>query len=220
MKNETLITLTSVDKFYTKGAHTNHVYRDFCAVVKQGEFLAIMGPSGCGKTTLLNLITGLDIPDGGSIKVNGKRLDMMSNRELSNWRSEQIGFVFQTSNLLPMLNCFRNTELPLLLTNLSRHQRREQVELALELVSLSEQADQYPRELSGGQEQRCAIARAIVTNPTILVCDEPTGNLDRSLANEILQLFSDLHRKMNKTIVLVSHDSKAREFATRVIDLE
>ncbi len=220
MTDEALMTLTAIDKYYTKGAHTNHVYQDFNAEVRQGEFLAIMGPSGCGKTTLLNLIAGLDFPDSGSIEINGNLLDKMSSRELTHWRSEHIGFVFQTSNLLPMLNCFRNVELPLLLTHLSRQQRKEQVELALELVSLMEQAGQYPRELSGGQEQRCAIARAIVTNPTILLCDEPTGNLDRALADEILQLFSDLHRKMEKTIVIVSHDSKAREFATRVIDLE
>ncbi len=220
MVNDVLMTLTAIDKYYTKGSHRNYVHRDFNAEVRRGEFLAIMGPSGCGKTTLLNLITGLDFPDSGSIEINGSRLDKMSDRERSRMRSEHFGFVFQSSNLLPTLSCFRNVELPLLLTHLSKQQRREQVELALELVSLTEQASQFPRELSGGQEQRCAIARAIVTNPTILVCDEPTGNLDRALGDEILQLFSDLHRKMGKTIVMVSHDAKAREFATRIIELE
>jgi putative ABC transport system ATP-binding protein len=188
--------------------------------VGRGEFLALMGPSGSGKSTLLNLIGGLDRPTSGAIEVGGVRIDRLSDAKLTAWRARQVGFVFQLYNLLPALTAERNVELPLLLTPLSRARRRQQVATALELVGLADRARHYPRQLSGGQEQRVGIARAIVTDPTLLLCDEPTGDLDRKSGDEILDLLGALHRDHGKTIVMVTHDPHAAERAARVLHLD
>jgi len=188
--------------------------------VAAGEFVALMGPSGSGKTTLLNLISGLDRPDEGEITVSGNRIDHLSNRELATWRSRNIGFVFQFYNLMPMLSAERNVELPLLLTNLSRARRIQSVKTALQLVGLSDRASHKPSELSGGQQQRVAIARALVSDASLLVCDEPTGDLDRHTAEEILNLMRVLNQRQNKTIIMVTHDPRAAEFATRQVHLD
>ncbi len=179
-----------------------------------------MGPSGSGKTTLLNLIGGLDRPDEGEIDVSGQRIDKLSNRELAKWRARNVGFVFQFYNLMPMLTAERNVELPLLLTNLSRAHRKQNVQAALQLVGLSDRASHKPSELSGGQQQRVAIARALVADPSLLVCDEPTGDLDRSTAEEILNLMQTLNRQQKKTIIMVTHDPKAAEYASRQVHLD
>ncbi|HEY1586841.1 MAG TPA: ABC transporter ATP-binding protein [Polyangia bacterium] len=181
--------------------------------VPQGEFVALMGPSGSGKTTLLNLIAGIDNASAGTVEVNGTDLTRLSEGDLATWRSRNIGFIFQFYNLLPVFTAFQNVELPLLLTNLSKAERKKRVETALRVVGLEDRMDHYPRQLSGGQEQRVAIARAIVTDPTILVADEPTGDLDRKSAEEILKLLDLLHRKFNKTIVMVTHDPTAAQSA-------
>jgi putative ABC transport system ATP-binding protein len=185
-----------------------------------GEFLALMGPSGSGKTTLLNLIGGLDTPSDGSVSVSGDRIDKLSATRLSRWRARHIGFVFQLYNLLPVLTAERNVELPLLLTGLSRAQRKKHVSTALAMVGLTERAKHFPRQLSGGQEQRVGIARAIVTDPTLLLCDEPTGDLDRKSGNEILDLLQALNREHGKTIVMVTHDGKAAERGSRTLHLD
>ena len=186
----------------------------------KGEFLALMGPSGSGKTTLLNLIGGLDSPTEGSIEVGGVDISGLSGAALARWRSQNIGFVFQLYNLLPVLTAERNVELPLLLTRLSKAERRKHVEIALKVVGLSDRARHYPRQLSGGQEQRVGIARAIVTDPTLLLCDEPTGDLDRKAGDEILDLLQALNREHGKTIIMVTHDPHAAERATQVLHLE
>jgi putative ABC transport system ATP-binding protein len=188
--------------------------------IEKGDFLALMGPSGSGKTTLLNLIGGLDTPTGGSVEVAGVRISELGGGRLSRWRAEHIGFVFQLYNLLPVLTAERNVELPLLLTRLSKAERRKRVAIALKIVGLADRARHYPRQLSGGQEQRVGIARAIVTDPTLLLCDEPTGDLDRKAGDEILDLLQTLNREQGKTIVMVTHDPHAAERATRTLHLD
>ena len=188
--------------------------------VEPGEFTALVGPSGSGKTTLLNLIGGLDSPTGGSIAVGGKRIDTLGGTALAKWRSENVGFIFQFYNLLPMLTAQKNVEVPLLLTKLSAAERRRNASIALTLVNLADRASHKPNELSGGQQQRVAIARAIVSDPTVLVCDEPTGDLDRQSAEEVLRLLQVLNREHGKTIVMVTHDPKAAEHATHTLHLE
>jgi putative ABC transport system ATP-binding protein len=188
--------------------------------IARADFVALMGPSGSGKTTLLNLIGGLDTPTGGSITVDGRRIDRLSGGELARWRAANVGFVFQFYNLLPVLSAQRNVELPLLLTSLGAAERRRRAAIALALVGLADRARHKPKELSGGQEQRVAIARAIVSDPTLLVCDEPTGDLDRATAHEIMLLLQLLNRQHGKTIVMVTHDPKAAEYAQRSLHLD
>jgi putative ABC transport system ATP-binding protein len=214
------IELKDVVKRYKRGRQSVEVLHKLDLDVPAGEFLALMGPSGSGKTTLLNLIGGLDRPDEGSIAVAGERVDRMSAGQLAKWRSRHVGFVFQFYNLMPMLSAERNVELPLLLTKLGTAQRRANVRAALEIVSLADRARHKPNELSGGQQQRVAIARALVADPTLLVCDEPTGDLDRETAVEILGLLRMLNRDQGKTIVMVTHDPKAAEFASRTLHVD
>jgi putative ABC transport system ATP-binding protein len=188
--------------------------------IAKGEYLSLMGPSGSGKTTLLNLIAGLDKPTSGTITVDGENLAQMSEGALANWRSNHVGFVFQLYNLIPVLNAYENVELPLTLTRLSRKERDEHVKAALEVVGLADRMDHFPRQLSGGQEQRVSIARAIVTDPTLIVADEPTGDLDKKAAAEILDLLDQLHQKSEKTIIMVTHDPHAAERAERQLHLD
>ena len=215
-----LVSLTHVTKTYRRGKQAVEVLHDLDLQVPAGDFVALMGPSGSGKTTLLNLIGGLDQPTSGEVVVAGERLDQLSSGRLSRWRARHVGFVFQFYNLMPTLSAEKNVELPLLLTHLSGGQRKQHVRAALELVSLADRARHKPSELSGGQQQRVAIARAIVADPTLLVCDEPTGDLDRETAEEILHLLQLLNREHGKTIVMVTHDAKAAEFASRQIHLD
>ena len=215
-----LVNISNVHKYFTRGSERIDVLQDLSLNVAQGEFLALMGPSGSGKTTLLNLMGGLDTPSAGAIEIAGARLEKMSSGELSRWRSRHIGFVFQLYNLLPVLTAERNVELPLLLTKLSKAERRKRAAIALKVVGLAERARHYPRQLSGGQEQRVGIARAIVNDPTLLLADEPTGDLDRKSGDEILDLLQALNRDHGKTIVMVTHDPHAAERATRVVHLE
>ena len=215
-----LIEIRDVSKIYERGKQKVEVLHHVHLDVAQGEFLALMGPSGSGKTTLLNLMGGLDSPSGGSITVGGQRIDNLGAGALAKWRASQVGFVFQFYNLMPMLSAQRNVELPLLLTSLSAAERRRHAEIALTLVGLRERARHKPKELSGGQEQRVAIARAIVSDPTLLVCDEPTGDLDRATAHEIMLLLQMLNREHGKTIVMVTHDPKAAEYARRALHLD
>ena len=216
----TLVSIRNLTKTYTRGSQRVEVLHGIDLDIPKGDFVALMGPSGSGKTTLLNLIGGLDTPSGGEITVDGKRIDQMRSGQLAHWRSNNVGFVFQFYNLLPVLTAQKNVELPLLLTNLSAAQRRRNAEIALELVGLKERGKHRPKELSGGQEQRVAIARAIVSDPQILVCDEPTGDLDRRTADEILSLLQLLNREHGKTIIMVTHDPKAAEYATHTIHLD
>jgi putative ABC transport system ATP-binding protein len=216
----TLVSVKNVVKRYTRGKQKVEVLHHLNLEIAEGEFLALMGPSGSGKTTLLNLIGGLDRPDEGEISVHGQRIDQLSNRELAKWRARNVGFVFQFYNLMPMLNAERNVELPLLLTNLSRARRKQNVQAALQLVGLADRASHKPSELSGGQQQRVAIARALVADPSLLVCDEPTGDLDRTTAEEILDLMRTLNQKQKKTIIMVTHDPKAAEYASRQVHLD
>jgi putative ABC transport system ATP-binding protein len=215
-----LVEIRGVTKTYRRGGETIEVLHGLDLDIPPGDFVALMGPSGSGKTTLLNLIGGLDTPTGGSIVVGGARIDRLSSGELSRWRAAHVGFVFQFYNLLPVLSAQRNVELPLLLTRLSAAERRHRARIALTLVGLEERARHKPRELSGGQEQRVAIARAIVSDPTLLVCDEPTGDLDRKTAHEILSLLQMLNAEHGKTIVMVTHDPKAAEYARRRLHLD
>lgn len=215
-----IVTLQNVTKRYTRGKQTVEVLHGIDLEIAQGDFVALMGPSGSGKTTLLNLIGGLDQPSTGSVAVAGERIDSLSGSRLAKWRARHIGFVFQFYNLMPMLTAQRNVELPLLLTSLSASQRKRNAEAALAVVGLAERARHKPNELSGGQAQRVAIARALVADPTLLVCDEPTGDLDRSTADEILNLLQVLNREHGKTIVMVTHDPKAAEFATHQLYLD
>lgn len=215
-----IVTLQNVTKRYTRGKQTVEVLHGIDLEIAQGDFVALMGPSGSGKTTLLNLIGGLDQPSTGSVAVAGERIDSLSGLRLAKWRARHIGFVFQFYNLMPMLTAQRNVELPLLLTSLSASQRKRNAEAALAVVGLAERARHKPNELSGGQAQRVAIARALVADPTLLVCDEPTGDLDRSTADEILNLLQVLNREHGKTIVMVTHDPKAAEFATHQLHLD
>jgi len=220
MSGEPLVRIQNVHKHFTRGSERIDVLQGATLDIPSGDFLALMGPSGSGKTTLLNLIGGLDTPTGGSIDVAGQRISEMRGGELSRWRSRHIGFVFQLYNLLPVLTAERNVELPLLLTKLSKAERRKRVAIALKVVGLSERARHYPRQLSGGQEQRVGIARAIVTDPTVLLCDEPTGDLDRKSGDEILDLLTTLNRDHGKTIVMVTHDPHAAERAKHTLHLE
>jgi len=215
-----LVEIRGLTKTYVRGRETIEALHDITLDIPRGDFVALMGPSGSGKTTLLNLIGGLDVPTAGSIMVDGRRIDQLSRGELAQWRAAHVGFVFQFYNLLPMLSAQRNVELPLLLTNLSAAQRRKHAEIALILVGLHDRAKHKPRELSGGQEQRVAIARAIVSDPTLLVCDELTGELDRATADEILTLLQMLNREHEKTVVMVTHDPKAAEYARRQLYLD
>ena len=215
-----LVKVSGVQKNYTRGNERIDVLQGVNLEIPQGDFLALMGPSGSGKTTLLNLMGGLDRPSSGSIEVGGTNIAALSGGQLSKWRSHNIGFVFQLYNLLPVLTAERNVDLPLLLTNLSKAERRKRVAIALKVVGLSDRAKHYPRQLSGGQEQRVGIARAIVTDPTLLLCDEPTGDLDRKAGNEILDLLQALNRDHGKTIVMVTHDPHAAERAKRTLHLE
>jgi putative ABC transport system ATP-binding protein len=217
---EKLVTIRGVTKRYERGKQNIEVLHGVDIDIDTGEFLALMGPSGSGKTTLLNLIGGLDTPSSGSIEVAGTRIDRLSSGELAKWRAAHVGFVFQFYNLLPMLSARKNVELPLLLTRLSAAQRRRNAEIALQLVNLADRAQHKPKELSGGQEQRVAIARAIVSDPTLLICDEPTGDLDRHTADEILGLLQELNRVHGKTVIMVTHDPKAAEFAARRLQLD
>ena len=218
--SDSLVSVKEVNKTYQRGGETLVVLDDVNLEVPKGDFLALMGPSGSGKSTLLNLIGGLDTPTSGSIEVDGERLDTLNSKALSKWRASHVGFVFQFYNLLPVLTAFRNVELPLLLTKLSSSQRRQHVETALNIVSLEDRSGHKPSELSGGQQQRVAIARALVSDPDILVCDEPTGDLDRGTASEILTLLQILNRDHNKTILMVTHDPMAAESAKRILNLD
>jgi putative ABC transport system ATP-binding protein len=207
-------------KVYERGSERVDVLQGLDMDVPEGDFVALMGPSGSGKTTLLNLIGGLDRPTQGTLEVAGRKLDALSDGQLTRWRAENVGFVFQLYNLLPVLTAERNVELPLLLTHLSKKERREHVAAALDLVGLSDRAKHYPRQLSGGQEQRVGIARAIVTDPKILLCDEPTGDLDRKAGDEILDLLHALNREYGKTIIMVTHDPHAATRANRTLNLD
>jgi putative ABC transport system ATP-binding protein len=215
-----MIEIRGLSKVYTRGKQKVAALQAVDLDIDKGDFVALMGPSGSGKTTLLNLIGGLDSPTSGSIKVDGQALERMSSGALARWRAAHVGFVFQFYNLLPVLTAQRNVELPLLLTKLSAAQRRKNAAVALELVGLADRANHKPRELSGGQEQRVAIARAIVSDPSLLVCDEPTGDLDRETADEILELLQMLNREHGKTIVMVTHDPKAADHARRLVRLD
>ena len=210
---EPIIRLRGVRKVYMRDQQSIPVLQGIDLDIPDGSFEALMGPSGSGKTTLLNLIAGIDNASAGSVEVAGTDLTRLSEGDLSSWRASNIGFIFQFYNLLPVFTAFQNVELPLLLTNLGKAERKKRVETALRVVGLEDRMDHYPRQLSGGQEQRVAIARAIVTDPTILVADEPTGDLDRKSAEEILKLLDLLHRKFNKTIVMVTHDPAAAQAA-------
>jgi putative ABC transport system ATP-binding protein len=216
----TLVQISNVSKVYERGKQKVEVLHHIDVDIQQGDFLALMGPSGSGKTTLLNLIGGLDSPTEGSIQVGNERIDKLSQGALARWRAANVGFVFQFYNLLPMLTAQRNVELPLLLTKLSSAQRKKNASIALQLVGLADRASHKPTELSGGQQQRVAIARAIVSDPTLLVCDEPTGDLDRQSAEDVLGLLQTLNREHGKTIVMVTHDPKAAEYASHTLHLD
>jgi len=215
-----LVSVKDVVKRYRRGREFVEVLHHLDLEIAAGEFLALMGPSGSGKTTLLNLIGGLDLPSSGEVVVGGERIDRMSAGQLAKWRARHVGFVFQFYNLMPTLSAAANVELPLLLTSLNGRQRKANVAAALELVGLTDRARHKPNELSGGQQQRVAIARAIVADPTLLVCDEPTGDLDRENAEEILGLLQQLNREQGKTVIMVTHDPKAAEFASRIVQLD
>jgi putative ABC transport system ATP-binding protein len=215
-----LVKIRNVHKVYYRGAQQIDVLRGVTLDIPEGDFLALMGPSGSGKTTLLNLLGGLDRPSEGAIEIGSLRIDQMSARASARWRADRVGFIFQLYNLLPMLTAERNVELPLLLTKLTRVERKRHVQTALSLVGLSDRARHYPRQLSGGQEQRVGIARAIVSDPVLLLCDEPTGDLDRQSGDEILNLLRVLNRDHGKTIVMVTHDPHAADCARRVLHLD
>jgi putative ABC transport system ATP-binding protein len=219
-KNGVLVEVKNVEKTFRRGSEEIHVLVGLDLQVQRGDFLALMGPSGSGKTTLLNLIGGIDDPTSGSITIGEDRIDQMSGRQLAQWRARHVGFVFQFYNLLPVLNASRNVELPLLLTHLSKAERRKHVETALDIVGLTHRARHFPRTLSGGEQQRVGIARAIVTDPTILLCDEPTGDLDRKSGDEILGLLQALNREQGKTIIMVTHDPHASARATHTVYLD
>ena len=218
--SESMVQVRNVTKVYERGKQTVEVLHGLTLAIPKGDFVALMGPSGSGKTTLLNLIGGLDQPTAGEITVGGHRIDRLSSGDLARWRAHNVGFVFQFYNLMPVLTAEANVELPLLLTKLSAAQRKKNAAVALQVVGLADRAKHKPRELSGGQEQRVAIARALVSDPQLLVCDEPTGDLDRKTADEILGLLQVLNREHGKTIVMVTHDPKAAEFARRTLHLE
>ena len=214
------VEIEHLTKAYRRGDQVVPVLQDITLTMQAGDFVALMGPSGSGKSTLLNLIAGIDAPDSGLLRVSGVDITRFSESELAQWRAENVGFIFQFYNLMPVLTAFENVELPLTLTHLSRRQRREHTRLVLDLVNLSDRADHYPSQLSGGQQQRVAIARALVTDPTIIVADEPTGDLDRTSAGEILDLLESLNDSLHKTIVMVTHDHVAAERAHIIRHLE
>jgi putative ABC transport system ATP-binding protein len=218
--NSILVNVDGVEKVFHRGSEDIHVLADLHLRVPAGEFLALMGPSGSGKSTLLNLIGGLDRPTQGTVSVAGEQLDQLSDRRLAAWRARHVGFVFQLYNLMPMLTAERNVELPLLLTHLTQAERRKHVEAALAVVGLPHRAKHYPRTLSGGEQQRVGIARGIVTDPTLLLCDEPTGDLDRKAGDEILNLLQALNREHGKTIIMVTHDPHASARAARTVYLD
>mgnify|MGYP001813855870 FL=1 len=215
-----LVRVIDVDKVFRRGSEEIHVIGGLNLEIPGGEFLALMGPSGSGKSTLLNLIGGLDRPSQGSIEVGAQHIDQLSDRKLAAWRARHVGLVFQFYNLMPVLTAQKNVELPLLLTHLSRSERRKRAALALDIVGLSHRASHYPRTLSGGEQQRVGIARAIVTDPTLLLCDEPTGDLDRKSGDEVLELLQALNREQSKTIVMVTHDQRAADCASRILYLD
>ena len=219
MSNE-LVVLQDVSRTYQKGKERVEVLHKLDLTIEEGDFLALMGPSGSGKTTLLNLLGGLDKPTSGSVVIGGEPLHTMSSSALSRWRARHVGFIFQFYNLLPVLTAQKNVELPLLLTNLGGKERAQRAATALSIVGLEDRAKHYPRELSGGQEQRVAIARAIVSDPTLLLCDEPTGDLDRETADEILNLLQALNQEHGKTIIMVTHDAKAAEYAKHTMHMD
>jgi putative ABC transport system ATP-binding protein len=221
MSTDTAIArLVGLSKCFVKGKEPIIVFDRLDLAIPRGDFVAVMGPSGSGKTTLLNLLGGIDSPDSGEVHVGGTRIDRLGERMLARWRGANIGYIFQLYNLMPMLTARQNVELPLLLTKLRARQRRRNAETALKLVSLADRANHYPREMSGGQQQRVAIARAIVSDPKLLLCDEPTGDLDRGSADEILLLLQFLNRDLGKTIVMVTHDPAAARYARRVLHLD
>jgi putative ABC transport system ATP-binding protein len=215
-----MVLIRGLSKSYRRGDQLVPVLSDINLSVAAGDFVALMGPSGSGKSTLLNLIAGIDTPSGGTLLVDGLDIAALSESELADWRARNVGFVFQFYNLMPVLNAFENIELPLMLTGLSSAQRREHVNTALAMVGLTDRASHYPSELSGGQQQRVAIARAIITDPTIIVADEPTGDLDRVSAAEVLALMERLNRELGKTIIMVTHDQRAAEHARRLVHLD
>jgi len=218
--SEPFIKATGLTKSFLKGKQEIVPVKDISFQVKSGEFISLMGPSGSGKTTLLNLIAGIDSPTEGTLLIGSQPIHEMSREELTKWRSLHVGYIFQLYHLMPVLTAFENIELPLLLHNLSKSERREKVESALNQVGLSDRQNHFPKELSGGQEQRVAIARALVTQPSLIVADEPTGDLDRDSADEILNLLEELSAKENKTILMVTHDPKAAQKATRCLEIE
>ena len=218
--NNTLVSVEGVEKVFHRGSEDIHVLRDLHLKVPKGEFLALMGPSGSGKSTLLNLIGGLDRPTRGTVTVAGERTDELSDHRLAAWRARHVGFVFQLYNLLPVLTAARNVELPLLLTHLSKAERLNHVQTALSVVGLSHRTNHYPRTLSGGEQQRVGIARAIVTDPTLLLCDEPTGDLDRKSGDGVLDLLQALNREHGKTIIMVTHDPHASARSARTVYLD
>ncbi|MCW8876278.1 MAG: ABC transporter ATP-binding protein [Kangiellaceae bacterium] len=220
MSDEMLFSLNNITKSFVKGRENISVFDNLNMTINKGDFLAIMGPSGSGKTTLLNMLGGVDQPTSGEITFDGGRVDTLSESQLAGWRANNIGFIFQFYNLMPMLNAARNVELPLLLTHLNKTQRQKSVETALELVGLADRAKHMPSELSGGQQQRVAIARAVVSDPKLLLCDEPTGDLDRQTADEILEMLQLLNREFGKTIIMVTHDPSAAKFAQRTLHLD
>lgn len=215
-----LVSLKNISKTYKKGKELVPVLTDINLDIKRGDFVALMGPSGSGKTTLLNLLGGLDNPSSGELIIAGQRIDRFSSGQLTKWRAQNVGFIFQFYNLMPVLTAEKNVELPLLLTNLSSKERKLHVAAALDLVGLSERAKHYPSELSGGQEQRVAIARALVSDPNLLLCDEPTGDLDRTTADEILALMQELNQSQQKTIIMVTHDPRAADHARHTLYLD
>jgi putative ABC transport system ATP-binding protein len=215
-----MVRLVGLHKGFTKGKETISIFDRLDLAIPRGDFVAVMGPSGSGKTTLLNLLGGIDRPDGGEIHVAAKHIDALSEGELARWRAANIGFIFQFYNLMPMLTAAQNVELPLLLTKLRAKERQQRVATALEIVSLADRSKHYPREMSGGQQQRVAIARAIVSDPNLLLCDEPTGDLDRTSADEILSILQLLNRDLGKTIVIVTHDPAAARYARRTWHLD
>ena len=212
--------LVGLSKHFIKGKEMIAVFEHLDLAIPRGDFVAVMGPSGSGKTTLLNLVGGIDRADAGEMHVAGMRIDELSESDLSRWRAANVGFVFQFYNLMPMLTAAQNVELPLLLTRLRARERRRHVETALNVVNIADRATHYPREMSGGQQQRVAIARAIVSDPKILLCDEPTGDLDRSTAHDILTILQLLNRELGKTVIMVTHDPAAAKYASRVLHLD
>jgi putative ABC transport system ATP-binding protein len=219
-RGDILVELKDINKTYKKGKEIVPVLSHLSLNIMRGDFLALMGPSGSGKTTLLNLLGGLDSPTSGELIINGLRIDNLSSGQLTKWRARNVGFIFQFYNLMPVLTAEKNIELPLLLTNLSSKERKLHVAAALDLVGLTDRAKHYPSELSGGQEQRVAIARALVSDPNLLLCDEPTGDLDRTTADEILALIQELNQAQNKTIVMVTHDPRAADHAKKILHLD